>query len=536
MNFGLPSHSSPSPKDHEQRESKKRPAHNPAEPQNKMMKAARNSNYQCGGQALPEDDIRVSLIELERLLFAMDRQYQQGFQETWHSLQFKLDRCFALWHHIEASLEADTGIPVLPNISPERIEGLRSRVVDLSSKFTAAIAARKEGDSSDELIRQVFRGRPLHKAASLDLERGPAGDESNSEDSSEIVLIDPLEPKEVKPPTNYHRPETTKGTVTQPSIEELQKMQREQVESAISQMASQLKDETARINETLRGQTVGLDELEDVAADNVQKVTDVAKDVQDHVQSNWNRNIGTWTMLFTIVAAFFFCIIIIQMAPKGKGCVFFCERQPHPHEFCRTLPGGRKECIRIDDEDKVDAKIPLVKKGTVSEAGKSEASPDRKDCRLNEYGECIEENEETETEKSFGSDERARQEKHKIVTEVIEETFLGSEASASVVEGKRPIYQGKHFSPRDIRNAANMGDYDLMEAYLTIKPEWVDKADKNGWTVLHLSARKGDVRAVEFLRKIGADFTLQTESGRTANDIALTYFDEGHPIVLAVEL
>ena len=92
--------------------------------------------------------------------------------------------------------------------------------------------------------------------------------------------------------------------------------------------------------------------MEDVAAENVDKVTKVAKDVEDHVQSSWNRNIGTWTLFFTMVGVFVFMLVMIQMAPKGKGCVFFCPEKPHPDEFCRKLPNGKMECVRIDGESR----------------------------------------------------------------------------------------------------------------------------------------------------------------------------------------
>ena len=74
----------------------------------------------------------------------------------------------------------------------------------------------------------------------------------------------------------------------------------------------------------------------------------------------------------------------------------------------------------------------------------------------------------------------------------------------------------------------------MMEDYLTIKPEWVDRVDKNGWGPIHLSARRGDLRAIHFLKRIGADFTIRTADGRTPRDIALTVYEEGHPVIKAL--
>ena len=515
------------------------------QPKRGMLKLARNSCYRSEGQTLSTNDIRVHLIELERLLFAMNRQSEQGHDESWHSLQARMDRCFSLWHSIESIHVEEANNPLALKLSEERYENLQNRVFEVCAKFSSAIAERKDRDSSDDLIHRVFIARTLRQAISIDLKRGSSSPDSVSVASSETDSVGPLREKFSEEPVSNHRPSrhaAETAAVAAPSVEDLQRRQREQMEEAISHLASQLKAETARINETLRGQTDHvLEKLEDTATENVQQVTKVAKDVEEHVRSSWNRTFGTWTMLFTMVAAFFFVIVIIQMAPKGKGCVFLCPEQPHPDEFCRTLPNGKMECIRMDKGEK-DSKAMTTEEthDPMSTKDKRHAKARRETCEMNEYGECVDTpKEDSRAAMAFEQDDtrKNREKKEKLVVSAMEDSMFdgsGMILDSTVSTGRRPILNRKYFSPRDIRNAANLGDFYLMEDYLTVKPEWVNKVDKNGWGAIHLSARRGDLRAIHFLKRIGADLTIRTVDGRTARDIALPIYEEEHPVIKAL--
>jgi hypothetical protein len=98
---------------------------------------------------------------------------------------------------------------------------------------------------------------------------------------------------------------------------DLQEQQREQMEAAVSAMASQLKHHTSQIHSQLRGQTEHLvSDMETVAEHNVEAVTDVAAATQQHVQRGWRRSVTTWTVLITIGVAFFATLLTIVTIPQ----------------------------------------------------------------------------------------------------------------------------------------------------------------------------------------------------------------------------
>ena len=93
-----------------------------------------------------------------------------------------------------------------------------------------------------------------------------------------------------------------------------------------------------------------------------------------------------------------------------------------------------------------------------------------------------------------------------------------------------PVFNGKPFSPRDVRKAAATGDAALLEGYLSAMPEWVDKADKNGWTSLHLAARAGFSDVVRLLLNFNCNVDAQTSSGDTALGITVQRLGSEHPV------
>jgi hypothetical protein len=132
-------------------------------------------------------------------------------------------------------------------------------------------------------------------------------------------------------------------------VADLQEQQREQMEAAVSAMASQLKHHVSQIHSQLRGRTEHLlSEMETVAGHNVEAVTDVAAATQQHVQRGWRRSVTTWTVLFAIGVAFVATPLTILTIPQRKlsssrSCLFFCPQTPRPDQFCRTLPNGKQE-------------------------------------------------------------------------------------------------------------------------------------------------------------------------------------------------
>lgn len=464
----------------------------------------------------------------------MGRQDENGLNETWHALQFKVDRCYSLWNNIETAWQEQSEA----NFTVQRIEDLQNRLLETCERFTTLIAERQqqEQQQDEDLIHRVFFARTLRQQpSSMDLERGSSSSSSlgSSVSKASADSVDPQQPdhtsKTTFSTTDHHAPaarreaskspQDTASVAVTPNVEDLQKMQREQMEEAISQMTTQLKEETRRIHQTLHVQTQGLGKMEDVATENVDKVTKVTKDVEEHVQSSWTRNVGTWTFFFTMMGVFVFMLVMIQMAPKGKGCVFFCPEQPRPDEFCRTLPNGRMECVSIDEERREKSSKPKTK---------DKHRLEEESCEIDMYGECL---------RTQEKDSKVKREKEVDSSVVDDAMFAGGMVQDNVyTKGKPPKFNRKHFTPRDIRNAANLGDYYRLEGYLAVKPEWADKVDKNGWNALHLSARRGDLRAINLLKQVGVDFSIKTLDGRTALDIAFLIYEEGHPVVEALRV
>lgn len=65
---------------------------------------------------------------------------------------------------------------------------------------------------------------------------------------------------------------------------------------------------------------------------------------------------------------------------------------------------------------------------------------------------------------------------------------------------------------------------DELEELCYLKEDVIDESDKNGWTPLHEAARKGNMNILELLLEQGADVFKMTNSGKTAYDIAKTFF------------
>jgi len=150
---------------------------------------------------------------------------------------------------------------------------------------------------------------------------------------------------------NHHLNSSIKGEPPMPlasafSVEELQKQQRQQLENEISIMAQQLKKSTQSMHTTLQHQTQDLSEMEDLAVDNVDRVTQVAQDTQDHVRQSWKTSFMTYTMIFVILGSFFTTFMVIRIVPKRSNtCIpfFTCPRHK------RAQPQQSQQCVVLDD-------------------------------------------------------------------------------------------------------------------------------------------------------------------------------------------
>lgn len=66
--------------------------------------------------------------------------------------------------------------------------------------------------------------------------------------------------------------------------------------------------------------------------------------------------------------------------------------------------------------------------------------------------------------------------------------------------------------------AASQDSPDVIDYVLNELNYDINCQNKNGWTVAHCAARKGSKEIFEYLKKIGADLSIQDNFGRTAMD------------------
>jgi hypothetical protein len=413
--------------------------------------------------------LQSNVIDLQGLLHAME----DNHEGTEAALAFRVERCQSLWNQVADELQ---------RVDPERFQSLQQRVQKVCQ-------GSSQLPSIPPIIQRIFLD-PSNNTPAMESETNNGNDRSHGMDTNNDIL-EPIEPPAVRP----------KAVV---NVSEIQKQQQEQMQEAVSQMASQLKRETARIHSTLQQQTDQLDEMEDLVTENATKVTDLTKNVQEHVSKGWRKTIGTWTLLLTVVGAFLFCLVTISMVPKREGtCLFFCSKTED--QYCRVLPGGRQECLPV-------AETNVGKQQTTSS-----------DCTVD--GECIEShsNKETDTQPPGQRDARSAA------------NVFAEEAAIDEIDPNIPFYNGRPFSGKEIRRAAAGGDLRALSAMVEIKPEFIDAQDSNGWSALHLSARSGHEDIVLYLLEHGCNVALETSNGRTALDIAYGKYGEDHPISKLLE-
>ena len=71
--------------------------------------------------------------------------------------------------------------------------------------------------------------------------------------------------------------------------------------------------------------------------------------------------------------------------------------------------------------------------------------------------------------------------------------------------------------------AAEHGHLSLWEILINKHNFDVQKADNNGWTALHLSARNGIYQSIEYLVDLGTDISLETNDGRNCLHVAAEF-------------
>ncbi|GAX11400.1 hypothetical protein FisN_22Lh073 [Fistulifera solaris] len=401
--------------------------------------------------------LQSNVINLQGLVHAMEN--NNNTEGTEAALAFRVERCQLLWNQVAEELQ---------RVDPEHYQSLQQRV--------QKVCQGSKPPSIPPTIQRIFLDSSFNHTPAMESEPNDGTD--LSQDNDILETIEPLRPK--------------KAVV---DVSEMQKQQHEQMQEAISQMASQLKRETARIHSTLQQQTDQLDEMEDLVTENATKVTDLTKNVQEHVEKGWRKTIGTWTLVFTVAGAFLFCMVTISMVPKRQGtCLFFCAKTDD--QYCRILPGGRQECIPVAEIN----------------VGKQQAS----ECTVD--GECMENHKETNQRDARSA-----------------VNVFAEEAAIDEIDPNIPFYNGRPFSGKEIRKAAAGGDLRALSAMVEMKPEFIDAQDSNGWSALHLAARSGHEDIVLYLLDHGCNAVVETSNGRTALDIAYGKHGADHPVSKLLE-
>ena len=99
-------------------------------------------------------------------------------------------------------------------------------------------------------------------------------------------------------------------------------------------------------------------------------------------------------------------------------------------------------------------------------------------------------------------------------------------------EEARPVVS---FVADDIRMAAYLGDNNRIEDYLTLRPDWINDADENGWTAVHEAVRQAHVGTIRLLAQRGADLNARTGDGWSPLAMARDVHGPDHPTARALE-
>jgi len=518
------------------------------------------------------------IIDLHRLLYAMQAHPAPTETQSWQALEMRVALAESLWEQLLDAISPDEDCD--PAMT-QKVYGMEERVLAVTAQARECVVVQQQEDASVDYRARIFLA-PQRQALLQDTVGDEAtndfddDDDNNNDDNNDNGSLD-----ERGNAVPFRSDEAASPTKPTPSVQDLQTVQREQIEEAISQMAAQLKAESARIHTTLQGQVVGLDAMEDLATSNVQKVTAVAADVKMHVASNWRRTLGTWTLLFTMAGTFLACLVTIQMIPKRAGaCLFNCPAAAD--QFCRILPNGHQECLNLEQweqrrDEPVAMDAVILDTATVNIVAVNTATSDTAttdpdtatlepsddttevSCQMGMDGECLPllntdrtvipqqhfNNMGTpmdETLKIFEAAQKAPPKAPPATPQKVagatgaggggdlgglfSEVYVAEEGAEAV-----PVYNGRPFAPSDIRSAAAEGDIESLAGMLKIKPEWVDNRDKNDWTALHLAVRTGSVDLVEVLLDAGGNCDLATRNGRDVFDVAVDSLRDDHPIL-----
>mmetsp|Transcript_25364 Transcript_25364/g.50544 ORF Transcript_25364/g.50544 Transcript_25364/m.50544 type:complete len:687 (+) Transcript_25364:85-2145(+) len=218
---------------------------------------------------------------------------------------------------------------------------------------TDADGSRNESDDTLE-IEMFFKEFPSPIATDdttitdVSVDSGSFGN-SGSDGSRELFLS---KKKESTQETRKKRKESNNGENDGMHV----------IEEQIGNMASLLKNSTLAMNQTLKDQTKDLEEMETITTKNLEKIAVVTDKVKDHVQSQWSKIFGTWTLVAIGVGIFFGCYSLMKVFTKRRDACIFCNqnRQSTQHqsydEYLNDFvdPFLNQEDVEYGDDDDYD--------------------------------------------------------------------------------------------------------------------------------------------------------------------------------------
>ncbi len=101
---------------------------------------------------------------------------------------------------------------------------------------------------------------------------------------------------------------------------EFQKQQQNLLEEELSTLASRLKSSTLAMNATLQTQTNQLDDMEQIAQNNLDSVSSTTRKVEDRLKSKkgWKKRLATWSLIGVVVGMWVFCFMVMRTVPKRR--------------------------------------------------------------------------------------------------------------------------------------------------------------------------------------------------------------------------
>lgn len=291
-----------------------------------------STSMEFGEKTATEYDRLSTKLTLRRLLYRMERyedltvlqneneDEDSDHCQSWQSLLVRAQLCQSLWQNVAAE-----------NVDEGSDPQLRKEYMELSQRVDAACKrAQFLADQARE--QEIAQGKDQDLVGKLFFSHPVSDDESEAAQGEGVM---PREEGESDQEDDYYgefednsdgesvtenpsrQPKTHSNNQATPNLQDLQKAQREQIEEAIAMMAKQMKESTQGIRKTLQTQNANtLNELENVAEQNMEDVSKVASNVKEHVVANQKSSWATWTTMILILGLFVFTLVTIFTIPK----------------------------------------------------------------------------------------------------------------------------------------------------------------------------------------------------------------------------